>query len=203
MNGTKRLALGLLRVNTYIIPCENGAVIVDPGAELDKILACLAEFGKKPEYVLLTHGHYDHIGRVGELQRLGAKVVISEAEYELLKETDFMLGLGVPVERFTADKTVNDGDELTLDGHTFSVAATPGHTPGSVCYFMDGNAVFTGDTLFYRGMGRYDLPYGNGADIMRSLKGLLSRVGDLDVFPGHGNTTTLDAERKYNPYADF
>lgn len=201
--GMVRLALGLLKANTYIVPCDNGALIVDPGAERDKILACLDKLGKEPEYVLLTHGHYDHIGCAGELKRLGAKVIISQKDFDLLGETDFMLGLGVPVERFDADITVKGGDELMLDGRRFAVAATPGHTPGSVCYFMDGETVFTGDTLFCRGIGRYDLPYGSGADMIRSLKALFSRGGDIDVCPGHGITTTLDAERKFNPYAEF
>ena len=202
-NGIIKLALGLLRVNTYVIPRDNGAILIDPGAELGEILSCLTELKKKPEYVLLTHGHYDHIGCVSELKRLGAKVVISETEHELLKKTDFMLGLGVPIDSFAADITVKDGDKLTLDGLDITVMSTPGHTPGSVCYFTDGDIAFTGDTLFCRGMGRYDLPYGNGGELMRSLKKLFALARDMEIYPGHGPTTTLDSERGNIPYAEF
>lgn len=189
-----RLSLGLYQTNCYIIYAENSKTccIIDPGYEANEILDKLDAMDLTPEAILLTHGHFDHVGAVKDL--------VAETDCRVfLCEKD----LNMP-EAFTAGKlfytdTYDEGTILNIAGLYIQVLHTPGHTPGSVCLLSE-NTLFSGDTLFAGSCGRTDLPGGDWATICRSLKRLASIDTDLLIFPGHGESTTLAQEKKYNPY---
>ena len=199
------LTLGSCATNTYVILENNSAVIIDPATDSGFIEDFLSKHNAKAACVLVTHAHFDHIGGVAALERAGAEIYISKTDYEFLSRLDFNIDLGFfanRVQGFKADHLVNDGDELMLCDHKFQVVDTPGHTPGGVCYIMDGKYIFSGDTLFNLSVGRTDFPFCSNSQLKQSLKKLFSLEGDYKVYPGHGCSTTLDYERKYNPYAN-
>lgn len=194
---------GSYYTDTYLIVEDSTAIVVDPGAEYERILSRLHKLGATAKYVLITHAHFDHIGAVAQFAAAGAKVYISKADYEMLVQTDFYIDLeffGESVQKFDADVTVADGDTFSICNHDFKVVSTPGHTPGGVCYIMDETCIFTGDTLFKLSVGRTDFPFCSHSDLMQSVKKLFALPGDYTVYPGHGPNTTLDFERKNNPY---
>lgn len=190
--------------DTYLIIEGDSAIVIDPGADYEYISARLSRLGATAKYVLITHGHFDHIGAVSRFSDAGAKVYISRTDYDILTKADFNWELGFGEERvnsFDADCLVDDGDKLKLLNHEINVIATPGHTPGGVCYVIkDNNCIFTGDTLFRLSVGRTDFPYCSHSDLLNSVKKLFALPGDFVIYPGHGPSTTLDYERKFNPY---
>lgn len=198
------IQLGVCGANCYMVSGEDYAFVIDPAA----VNAQLCEFAernadKKYKYILLTHCHYDHIGGVKHLQEIfKAPVVIGKDDKRGLNDININLSMFLDGKAFTLtpDITAEDNDRLEL-GHEkyISVIATPGHTAGSVCYKLN-NAIFTGDTLFMQNCGRVDFPTGNSTEMLKSLKKLADISGEYDIFPGHDRPTTLDFERKYNPY---
>jgi len=188
----KNLVLGDYQVNCYLVSDEAGyAVIIDPGYEAEKILRAVKEGSLDIKAILLTHGHFDHIGAVKTLaQALGCPVYIHPKEATL--PPYLTQGLLYYTEEY------EQGDEITVGDLTFRVLETPGHTNGSVCLLCE-NCLFTGDTLFAGSCGRTDLG-GSMLDMLASLKGLAALEGNYRVFPGHGPETDLDYERKTNPY---
>ncbi len=193
------LPAGALRANSYLLT-EDGktAVLIDCGGE--EPLAFAREKGLRVEAVLLTHAHFDHIAGCAAAQAAGARVGISEADLPHLFAPENLGALaGVPVRRFPVAFTFRGGDVLDLGGMRFAVIATPGHTPGGAC-FRVGDALFTGDTLFAESIGRTDFPGGSLSALRESLRRLLAIDGDLTVYPGHDEATTLAHERAYNPY---
>lgn len=190
---------GVLRANSYII-AENGAdaVLIDCGGA--QPLAFARQKGLNIRSVLLTHGHFDHIAGCAELQAAGAQIGCAKAEKSLLASPANLAGeMGVRIPAFSVDFTFQDGDELDLCGLKFTVLATPGHTPGGVC-FLCGDSLFTGDTLFCESVGRTDFPGGSTAQLRESVKKLLALPGNLTVYPGHDEPTTLEHERMFNPF---
>lgn len=154
------------------------------------------------EYILLTHGHFDHIGGVQGIKALtGAKVVISAADAPMLTSGKLSLAAfcGEVHNNAAADVTVKDGDVITLGESEITVMATPGHTKGGVCYICD-DKLFSGDTLFYCSCGRTDFPGGSSAEMLDSLKHLADLKGDYTVYAGHDRPSNLNFERKNNPY---
>lgn len=199
-----RIVTGGLFTNTYLIIEDGRAVVIDPGADFERIQSRLAEKHAHAECVLITHGHFDHVGAVAAFNKAGAKVYISETDYSILKNSDFDVDLGlgqIAVEPFDADVLLNGGETLDILGHKFEVVSTPGHSSGGLCYILDGKTIFTGDTLFNATVGRTDLKYADFDELMSSLDKLFALDGNYDVLPGHGNPTSLDFERKHNPYA--
>ena len=187
----KKLALGAYQTNCYLLFEGDKAVVIDPGYEADTILDALA--GKTLKAVLLTHGHFDHVGAVKELvAETGCEVWIHAAEATMPP----MVTAG-PL-YFT--HTYDEGDTVSpIAGLELTVLHTPGHTPGSVCLLM-GREMFSGDTLFACSFGRTDLPGGDPRKMMESLRRLASLQGNFFIHPGHGGSTTLDAEKRFNPY---
>ena len=187
----RKLTLGLYQTNTYLLANDTEAVVIDPGYEADTILDALA--GKTLKAILLTHGHFDHVGAVKELvAETGCDVWIHAAEATMPP----MVTAG-PL-YFT--HTYDEGDSVCpIAGLELTVLHTPGHTPGSVCLLM-GNEMFSGDTLFACSFGRTDLPGGDPRKMMESLRRLASLQGNFFIHPGHGGSTTLDAEKRFNPY---
>lgn len=198
--------VGFLPTNCCLVKeTETGrSLAVDPGWYDETLERALQRMGiERLDYILLTHGHHDHILGLGLLQQnFGGKIVMHESEERFL--TDDSLSLRSPafaalprVER--ANLLVQDGDELPFAGGAVRVLHTPGHTRGSVCYQL-GDTLFAGDTLFRESVGRTDLPTGNTAQLLSSVRRLAALEGDFRVLPGHGSETTLSHERKYNPY---
>lgn len=204
----KTAIAGELMVNCYIIEdIETGDIaIVDPGNTSKKLKKLLDEKSDKIKYILLTHGHFDHIGYVKELVKLtNAKVVISKLEEPFLSEPRLNLSspfFGGIISNITADITLNDNDELMLGKTVIKYISTPGHTQGSGCFIAD-NFIFTGDTLMKLSMGRTDLPTANDNDMLKSLKRLYNLDENYTVYPGHGDSSTLEYEKKYNPYLNI
>ena len=198
--------VGMLGTNCYLLSSESkSCVLIDPGAQPEKIASILEEGRYALRSVLLTHGHWDHIGALKALieQYPQAKCYIGANDKEMLTDPDKSLAsMRIPdVDNylFTEALELREGDELELDELVIKVMETPGHTLGSVCYIC-GDAIFSGDTLFLESVGRCDL-YGGNFDTMRkSLKKLTALDGDYTVYPGHGESTSLEHERKNNPY---
>ncbi len=188
------MVLGAYQTNCYLVWGENSdtCVVIDPGYAPEEVLYRAKNLGKRIEAVLLTHGHFDHVGGVRKIaEETGCLVYICPDE------------LGMP-EAWTAGAlyytdTYSEADVVALAGVSFRVYHTPGHTPGSVCLGVE-DSLFSGDTLFWGSCGRTDLPGSSQVEILRSLKGLAALEGDYTVYPGHGQKTTLSEERKYNPY---
>ena len=186
--------LGIYFVNCYLIHEENAksCVCIDPGGNAGKVLKFLEETGLTLEAILLTHGHFDHVGAVRELaEKTGCRVY--------LHSDDLLLP-----EKYTAGPLYythhyDEGDVLELAGLSIHVMHTPGHTGGSVCLTVD-DCIFSGDTLFCHSCGRTDLPGGDPEAIMQSLARLKAIEGDYRVFPGHNRATTLAVEKEYNPF---
>ena len=189
--------------DTYLIIDRKDAIVIDPGVDFEILNLRLSKLGAMARYVLITHGHFDHIGAVARFADSGAKVYMSKIDYDMFVKPDNNVNnefFGKSVQPFVADVLVNDGDIFRLCNHDFTVMATPGHTPGGVCYIMDDNCIFSGDTLFRLSIGRTDFPLCSHSDLMKSIKRLFALNGDYAVCPGHGESTTLDFERKNNPY---
>ena len=187
------LALGSYQTNCYIVSSEESrCIIIDPGYDAPTIKGHLQKKGFIPEAILLTHGHFDHVGAVKELAMdFDCPVWIHPAESTMPP----MMTAG-PL-YFT--NTYSGGETLEIAGLSIFVRHTPGHTPGSVCLTI-GDCIFTGDTLFAGSCGRTDLPGGDWATILSSLRTLKELPLNYRIFPGHGEDSTLDNERKYNPY---
>ena len=185
--------------NSYLVTSDGKtAIAVDPAQP--RIAEEAQKRGLDVKYVLFTHGHFDHIGGAAVLQQSGAKIGCLAAEKPLVLGKDNLAAMhGLILPRFTIDFTFRDGDVLELCGMTAKALATPGHTAGGACYLIN-NSLFTGDTLFQGSVGRCDLPTGIGAELEKSVKKLYALDGDYPVYTGHGEDTTLDAERKYNAF---
>jgi len=194
------LAVGPLKTNCYIVASEqNNAVVIDPGFEGDKIIAKVKANNLNVEYVLLTHGHYDHIGAVDAVKKAfpGCKSAVMKADEDICKKPDLVLP-GV-VKGIEPDMLLENGDIISVDELSFKFVSTPGHTKGSACIFCGGK-MFSGDTLFSRACGRIDLFGGSAKEMRASLKLLGEMEEDFEVFPGHGVGTTMAIERYANQY---
>lgn len=189
-----KLTLGLYQTNCYIVnaPGSTHCCIIDPGYEAGKILNKVQSMGLTVDAILLTHGHFDHVGAVAEIAaETDCDVYISAADLSLPP----MITNGKLYYTHTYPAT----GSVTAAGLTFRVIPTPGHTPGSVC-LVCGDVMFSGDTLFCGGFGRTDLPGGNSQQILASLKTLAALPGNYRVYPGHGSSTELNWEKENNPY---
>lgn len=195
-----------LETNCYLVTDTETAeaAVIDPGAKSEELIQEIRSKGLTLAYVLLTHGHFDHIGYAKQLADLfGAKIVIGEKGGEFLHKgnlnlSDFHKNDIGTLHPFTADILLNDRDVLMLGTTKITYLTTPGHTVGCGCYLME-DSLFCGDTLFCESYGRTDLFTGDEQQMARSLKKLKDLKGNLKAYPGHGPSTSLDHERKYNP----
>lgn len=188
------LTLGAYQTNCYIVRAEGASTcaIVDPGYEPEAVLAYCRTLGLTPEVILLTHGHFDHVGGVKEIRKATDCRVCLCAE-------DLRLPIGLTGGPLEPTDLIEDGDTILAAGLSFTVLQTPGHTAGSCCYVTEG-AMFAGDTLFQGACGRVDLPTGSWGDMMSSLKRLYETDYEGPVYPGHGSKTNMASERRWNPY---
>ncbi|MEG2174803.1 MAG: MBL fold metallo-hydrolase [Oscillospiraceae bacterium] len=199
--------LGPIQTNCYVL-CDDAknAAVIDPGADGNKVHALLQKHGLTPRLILLTHGHFDHIGGIMTLKKHWADlpVVMSEHDVPLLARAARLPAVSMyadpaDYEGLTADRTVHEGDVVTVGDLSFTVMDTPGHTHGGICYLC-GEYMFSGDTLFCLSVGRTDLEGGDYATLMRSIKRLAALKPNYIVLPGHDQSSTLDEERRCNPY---
>lgn len=201
------LPLGIISTNCYIVTdkASGKSLIIDPGLYCDDLTAAIAARGIKSfEYILLTHGHFDHILGVPEVRRIyGGQIAIHSADAECLSdEKRSLVDQSSPRQKQTfikPDICLKDGSVITLGESVFTVMHTPGHTAGSVCYIC-GDIIFSGDTLFRMTYGRTDFPGSSFDDIAASLIRLASLPGDYTVYPGHSIPTTMSFERTHNRY---
>lgn len=194
MLNLKCLPLGDYQTNCYFL-WEDGSstcAVIDPGYEPQKVLAAAKNFGKTIEAVLLTHGHFDHVGAVRDVvAATDCRVYLCPKELSLPPQ--------ITAGPLYYTDTYEDGDFISVAGLQLQVLCTPGHTPGSVCLMCE-DILISGDTLFAGSCGRTDFPGGSTETILRSLQRLAGLPGDFRVFPGHGEDTSLSRERQYNPF---
>ena len=194
MVNIKVLPLGSYQTNCYLVWEESSpsCAVIDPGYEPEAVLAEAKLLGKHIAAILLTHGHFDHVGGVRDL------AAEADCPVYLCKE-DLSMPPQMTAGPLYYTHTYAEGDFVEAAGLSFKVLHTPGHTPGSVCLQCE-NALFSGDTLFWGSCGRTDLPGGSWHAIRKSLLRLAELPGDFDVYPGHGDATKLSFERNFNPY---
>lgn len=198
----KTIVVGPLQVNCYIAYDEGTkeAMVIDPGDEPDMIMDLIEQAGLKVKLILLTHGHFDHVGAVDDMKELtGAPILIHRKDKEIYSQANthaYMWGfrIGNPPE---PDKFIDEGDEVKIGELQFQVLHTPGHTQGSICLYGMGT-VFSGDTLFRDSIGRTDLPGGDMSSMGNSFRRLMKLPHDTIVYSGHGEKTTIGREKQEN-----
>ena len=203
----RAFSVGLMGTNSYLVTdaSTNEALVIDPGFEDAHLTSALDEFDEgKIRYILLTHGHFDHIGAAKfYADKYNAKIVVSDLDSDFLYEPALNLcgAFGLSLKPFAADIRLYDEDVLKLGETEFCFLHTPGHTKGSGCFvFNEDKVIFSGDTLFFTSMGRTDFPTGDPDAMIKSLHLLRDLEGDFKVYPGHDRSTTLSYERQHNPY---
>src|SRR3974390_1761922 len=203
----KIFPVGPLACNCSVVGDEktHEAMVIDPGDEIEKVLAILQQYNLTVKQIVITHAHIDHIGGAAKLKRLtGAPVLLNSNDQMLLKMLDVQASwLGMrPPEETVIDASLTTGDKVQAGNVIADVLHTPGHTEGSIClYFPAEKKLIAGDTLFAGSIGRTDLPGGSFKKIMESLLGpILALPDDTVVIPGHGELTTIGDERETNPF---
>lgn len=190
---------GIYDANCYILVEENTKEcgIIDPGGDSERLISQIDKLNAKPKFILLTHGHMDHVGGIIDLvKKYNIPFYISKADEEYMEKDDFVFGT-LP----KASGYLKENDILKLGDEIIKVLETPGHTKGGLCFLLNNDKVFTGDTLFNGSIGRTDFIGGSMSEIINSIKEKLLPLGDrVDVYPGHGDMTTIEHEKKYNPF---
>lgn len=199
------ICVGTFQVNCYILSIGDNqqAIIIDPGDQKNKIKKALDKHKLKPAFIINTHGHIDHIGCDDEF---AVPIYIHSAEAPMLSSPDLNLSdfLNVPYSVKASIKVLDDKSKIVLDEIELEVIHTPGHTKGGICLLMKkpvDNILFSGDTLFYESVGRTDFAGASATSLIKSIKErLLLLPDDTVVYPGHGQSSTIGHERKYNPF---
>ncbi|MRH43133.1 MBL fold metallo-hydrolase [Aquibacillus halophilus] len=204
----KKMSLGPLGTNCYIVSETNSAIIFDPGGEPEKIITYLEGENLNPKAILLTHAHFDHIGAVDHVRDYyNIPVYVHELEDKWLGNPNLNGSALFPLGEIKSrepDFTLEIGEMVINDFH-FEVKHTPGHSPGGVIFIFDKQGfVIAGDSLFKLGIGRTDLPGGNHEQLLNSIRECIFTLDDaLIVYPGHGEDTTIKTERSQNPFLNI
>lgn len=203
----EKIAVGAYAANCFIIADEQTkqGIVVDPGAEAERIYKKIEGLGIKVSAIILTHGHGDHIGAIETLKKLtGAEVLCHHLEAEMIEHPELNLtsAMSGPTVSVKVDRTIGDRELLSYGGLKCQILHTPGHTQGGIClYFPEDKVLISGDTLFYGSVGRSDLPGGSHKQLIASIIEKLMVLEDaVTVYPGHGASTTIGFERKKNPF---
>ncbi len=196
--------VGEIQTNCYLLEDDatGRLLVIDPGDDSPALIDEIEHRGGELDYILLTHGHYDHIIGVASLcRRYHPTVCACEQEMPLLSSGIYNRSSvhNIRLNSFAVDRLLSDGDVIELGESRLTFLHTPGHTAGSGCYLTE-NYLFSGDTIFCESIGRTDLPTGDPAAMRRSVERVKNLDGDLYIFPGHDIPSTLDHERKYNPF---
>jgi glyoxylase-like metal-dependent hydrolase (beta-lactamase superfamily II) len=199
-----RYELGPIGTNCYVVRTDHGAaeaVVVDPGGDADRLRRELAEMGARCVAILITHGHWDHLGAVAELAEAEtAPVHMAEDERVLLEDVNSFTPPGVQVRPYTPDVALQGDESLELAGISFQILRVPGHSPAHLAYYADG-CLFSGDLVFAGSVGRTDLPGADWDTLVESIRMLAERFPpETVVFSGHGPETTLGVELARNPF---
>ena len=199
-----RYIVGMIETNCYLIEDEatGELAVVDPGDVCPELYDEIDRRSGKLSYLLLTHGHYDHIIGAAELcRRYHPQVCACEAELEVLQKGLYNLSSvhNIRLNSFNVDRLLHDGDIIELGESRIRFIHTPGHTAGSGCYIVDEH-IFSGDTIFCESIGRTDFPTSSFVDMRRSVQRIKELEGDYYIYPGHDMYSTLEHERKYNPF---
>lgn len=198
-----KLVVGQLQENCFILFDENkDAFVVDPGGSSENIIEAIEKNSLNIKYILLTHGHFDHVGAVAALvEKYKAPVYLSKKDRAFLESPKEVRAsaFGMQIEAADVDVFVKDGDEIPFSGGTIKVIETPGHTLGSVCYLFE-NYLFAGDTLFNGSIGRTDFPESDHSLMVESLKKLKKIDDEIYVLSGHGPESQMSYEKMTNPY---
>jgi glyoxylase-like metal-dependent hydrolase (beta-lactamase superfamily II) len=197
-------ALGPLQTNCYVVRSERGApeaAVIDPGGDPTDLRLELARSGARCAAILITHGHFDHLGGVADLaEGTEAPVYMPEGERDRLERYPDFAPAGMPGRAYTPDHLIRGGESIEVAGIAFECVAIPGHSPAHVAYYADG-ALFSGDLLFAGSVGRVDLPGADWDTLIASVRTLTDRFDPgTVVYPGHGPETTLGAEVSRNPF---
>jgi hydroxyacylglutathione hydrolase len=198
--------VGPVMANCYIVGCKEAgeAVVIDPGADGNRILSELKKASLSLKYIINTHGHFDHVGANRTIkEETGAQLLIHSSDEPYLKQiVDSAAAWGLTTEPSPVpDRTLKDGDKISFGNITFDVIHTPGHTPGGISLYTEGN-VFVGDTLFAGSIGRTDFRGGDYDTLINSIRTRLFSLPDTTrVMPGHNEETTIGREKRYNPFA--
>lgn len=196
---------GIYAANCYIAYSEDTkkGIVIDPGGDVDDIMAKIEEFNLNIKYIVLTHGHGDHIGGILELKSLiDVPVAIHKEDEYMLKDGSINLSSQMPMGtvELEADILLEDGDEISFGDLNAKVIHTPGHTPGGISLKI-GNSIFTGDTLFAGSIGRTDFAGGSYEEIISSIKNkIIIYPEETIVYPGHGPATNIKLEKENNPF---
>ena len=199
-----RFALGPIQTNCYVVRAglaASDAVVVDPGGEAPELVLQLERLGASCAAILITHGHFDHVGGVADLaESTGAPVYMPEGERDRLERYGEFAPAGMPGRAHTPDHLLEGGETIDVAGLSFESVSIPGHSPAHIAFFVDGH-LFSGDLLFAGSVGRVDLPGGDWETLLGSVRTLADRYPpETIVYPGHGPQTTLGAELARNPF---
>ncbi|RKX22046.1 MAG: MBL fold metallo-hydrolase [Candidatus Zixiibacteriota bacterium] len=200
------IVVGPFAVNCYLLWDDNGeGVIVDPGAEKDKIIETVNKAGFSPKAILLTHGHGDHIAAVADIKvKYNIPLYIGNGEEDLLKNPSANVSayFDEPIIAPDADYLLEDKQIVKFGSIEFQILSTPGHSPAGICYLNEKeNLLFTGDTLFAGSIGRTDFPGCSTEKLLSSIREKILVLPDgIICFPGHGSHTTVGTERNSNPF---
>lgn len=194
----KTVIAGMYEENCYLVMDEDTKelAIIDPGGQANVLAKEIKLLDAKPKFILLTHGHSDHVDGVVELvNEFNIPFYISEKEEEYMENDKFVFG-SLP----KASGYLKEGNTLSLGSNNIKVIETPGHTQGGICFLINDD-LFTGDTLFHGSIGRSDFPGGNGMQLVKNIKEKLIPLGDdIKVYAGHGPSSTIGYEKRYNPF---